>query len=44
MWYPIQTCPKCKKTYDPIEKLSKCPICKVELEVRKPRLKKDTYL
>lgn len=43
-WYPIQTCPKCFKQFDPIEKIIECPICKTKLELRKPRVSKDVQL
>ena len=43
-WYPIQTCPQCRKTYDPAKKLKDCPQCKVKLIVEKPKVKKGIQL
>ena len=43
-WYPMQTCPKCLKQYDPVDKLINCPKCEVKLEVRKPKVKKGIQL
>ena len=43
-WYPIQTCPKCLKSYDPIENLLKCPDCNKKLIVIKPKVKKGVQL
>lgn len=43
-WYPIQTCPQCKKNYDPVENVTNCPICKVKLIIKKPRVKKGVVL
>jgi ssDNA-binding Zn-finger/Zn-ribbon topoisomerase 1 len=43
-WYPIQTCPKCHKQYDPYEKLTECPQCKIKLEMKKPRVHKGIQL
>jgi ssDNA-binding Zn-finger/Zn-ribbon topoisomerase 1 len=43
-WYPIQTCPQCRKTYDPVEGYKDCPQCKVKLIVEKPKVKKGTVL
>jgi len=43
-WYPIQTCPKCLKEFDPIKNLVNCPDCNVRLEVRKPKVHKGIQL
>ena len=43
-WYPILTCPKCRKTYDPVEDFKDCPACKVKLIIEKPKVKKGVQL
>lgn len=43
-WYPIQTCPQCLKTYDPVDGYKNCPKCKVKLIAKKPRVKRGQQL
>ena len=33
-WHPIQTCPQCHKTFDPVEGYQDCPQCKVKLSIK----------
>jgi hypothetical protein len=43
-WYPIQTCPQCLKEYDPVKRLTECPVCQVDLEVREPKIDKQNKI
>ena len=43
-WYPIQTCPKCRKTFDPAKGFKDCPVCKIKLIIEKPKVKKGVQL